>query len=348
MEDTVKPQSVLTVPSTSEIGENAFNAIRFFCCLIVIVGHCFDMSHTPFTYRSFIDMHISVCIFFILSGFWVTKSFLSTGNIKVYAFKRIKRLLPMYYLTVFLFALIGCFYSDLGIKEYFSSSHFWKYIFWNSIYLNFMCPSLPGVFNGVAINGALWTIKVEIGFYTILPILIYFLRKLDSRKKQNLFLISIYVLSVIWNEGLSRLATVILIPSQLSYQLPGFMSYFVMGMLFLFNWSILISKKNYYIVLAIIIFVLHYFTKTEILMPCALTMILMWAGTSLKILKKVGTPVDYSYGMYLFHFPLVNIYTHYGLFNSTFVGGGKCDCNFVFNDLCSRKIYSSKNQVGDK
>ena len=57
-------------------------------------------------------------------------------------------------------------------------------------------------------------------------------------------------------------------------------------------------------------------------MPCALTMILMWAGTSLKILKNVGTPVDYSYGMYLFHFPLVNIYTHYDLFNSTFVGGG--------------------------
>lgn len=319
-----KSKSELQVPSTSEIGENAFNAIRFFCCLIVIVGHCFDMSHTHFAYRSYIDMHISVCVFFILSGFWVTKSFFSTENIKAYAIKRIKRLLPMYYLTVLLFALICCIYSDLGIKGYFLSSHFWKYIFWNSIYLNFMCPSLPGVFNGLAINGALWTIKVEIGFYIILPILIYFLRKFDSRKKQNLFLIGIYVLSVIWNEGLRHLSTIIHIPPQLSYQLPGFMSYFIMGMLFLFNWEPLISKKNYYIVPAVIIFAFHYFTKTEILMPCALTMILMWAGISLKILKKVGTPVDYSYGMYLFHFPLVDIYTHHGLFNSTFVGGGIC------------------------
>ena len=324
MENSIKPQSVLHFPSSSGIGENTFNAIRFICCLIVIVGHCFDVSHIPFSHRAFIDMHISVCVFFILSGFWVTKSFLSTGNIKAYAIKRIKRLLPMYYLTVFFFALICCFYSDLGMKAYFSSWHFWKYLFCNSIYLNFMCPSLPGVFNGVAINGALWTIKVEIGFYIILPILIYFLRKFDSKKKQNLFLIIIYVLSVIWNESLSHLATIIHIPSQLSHQLPGFMSYFVMGMLLLFNWETLISKKNYYIVPAVIIFAFHYFTKTEILMPCALTMILMWTGTNLLTFKKIGTPVDYSYGMYLFHFPLVHIYTHHGLFCSTFVWGGVC------------------------
>lgn len=325
MEEKNTDGVILSIPSTSAIGENAFNAIRFLCCLIVIVGHCFDISHTAFQYRPYIDMHISVCVFFILSGFWVTKSFLTSSDIKHYTLKRIKRLLPMYYLTVFLFAFICVFYSDLGIKAYFSSSHFWKYIFWNSIYLNFMSPSLPGVFNGAAINGALWTIKVEIGFYIILPILIYFLRKFDSRKKQNIFLIAIYILSVIWNEGLSYLATVIHIPSQLSYQLPGFMSYFVMGMLFLFNWETLINKKNYYIIPAIIIFALHYYTKTETLMPCALTMILMWAGTSLLVFKKIGTPTDYSYGMYLFHFPLINIYTHHGLFYSTFVwGGGLC------------------------
>ncbi len=322
MEDLIKNNYILKIPSTSEIGENSFNAIRFLCCLIVIFGHCFDMSHTFFAYRSFIDMHISVCVFFILSGFWITKSFLSTENIKAYAIKRIKRLLPMYYLTVFFFSIICCFYSDLGIKGYFSSSHFWKYLFWNSIYLNFMCPSLPGVFSGVAINGALWTIKLEIGFYIILPILIYFLRQFDSRKKQNIFLIVIYALSIIWNEIFTLLAVVIHIPSQLSYQLPGFMSYFVMGMIFLFNWESLIAKKNYFIFPAIIIFSLHYFTKTEILMPCALTIIVMWVGTSLTIFKKIGIPVDYSYGMYLFHFPLINIYTHYGLFKATFIWGG--------------------------
>ncbi len=321
MIQTNELENNLTTPTTEQIGPNAFNAVRLLCCLIVIIGHCFDLSHTQFVYRHFIDMHISVCVFFILSGFWVTKSFLTTNNLKDYAIKRIKRLLPPYYLTVFFFAIICVFFSGLTVTEYFTSFHFWKYLFWNCIFLNFLCPSLPGVFSGVAINGALWTIKVEIGFYIILPILIYFLRKFDSKKKQNIFLIVIYILSVIWNEGLSRLAGIIHIPSQLSYQLPGFMSYFVMGMVFLFNWETLINKKNYFIIPAIIIFALHYFTKTEIFMPCALTCILMWAGTTLKVFKQIGVPIDYSYGMYLFHFPLINIYTYIGLFSHTFIGG---------------------------
>lgn len=309
------------IPVSTEIGENCFNAIRFFCCLVVIGGHCFDISHTKFIYRNFIDMHISVCVFFILSGFWVTKSYLGTKDLKSYIVKRIKRLLPMYYLSVLLFAVICGFYSDLGVKGYFSSSGLYKYLFWNGIFLNFVCPSLPGVFSGVAINGALWTIKVEIGFYIILPVLIFIIKKLSNQKKRNVFLICIYILSVTWNEGLGYLSSRENIPSQLAYQLPGFMSYFVMGMLFLLNWNYLISKKNIYIVPAIIIFALHYVTKTEILMPMALTCILMWAGKTLLCFKRVGMPVDYSYGMYLYHFPLINILSNHLYFNQSFIWG---------------------------
>ena len=337
---------LLQIPDSVKIGENAFNAIRLLCCLIVIVGHSFDISHTTFAYRKLIDMPISVCIFFILSGFWVTKSFLTSSTIKDYAIKRIKRLLPPYYLTVFLFAIICVFFSEFSTKEYFTSTHFWKYIFWNSIFLNFICPSLPGVFNEVAINGALWTIKVEIGFYIILPILIYILKKFNSKKKQNIFLSVIYILSVIWNEGLSRLAPVMHIPSQLSYQLPGFMSYFVMGMLFLFNWEYLISKKKFFIIPAVIIFSLHYLTKTEILMPCALTCILMWFGTTLKCFKRIGMPVDYSYGMYLFHFPLNNIYTYYGLFSTSFIGASIAviGISFIMAFITEKYIQTNINR----
>ena len=337
---------LLQIPDSVKIGENAFNAIRLLCCLIVIVGHSFDISNTAFAYRKFIEMPISVCIFFILSGFWVTKSFLASKNIKEYAIKRIKRLLPPYYLTVFFFAIICVFYSNLSTKEYFTSAHFWKYLFWNSIFLNFICPSLPGVFEGAAINGALWTIKVEIGFYIILPMLIYFLKKIDTKKKQNILLAFIYIFSVLWNEGLSRLAPVIHIPSQLSYQLPCYMSYFIMGMIFLFNWDNLIDKKHFFIIPAVSIFVAHYFTKTEILMPCALTCILMWAGTTLKCFKRIGMPVDYSYGMYLFHFPLINIYTYYGFYSTSFIGANIAviGISFIMAFITEKYIQTNINR----
>jgi len=341
----IKTDNII-LPNLDSLKDNSFNAIRLFCCLIVIIGHCFDISATHFRFRSLIDMHISVCIFFILSGFWVTKSFLSSQNLKEYAIKRIKRLLPLYYISVFLFAIICSSFSTLSIRQYFTSSLFWKYLFWNSCFLNFMCPSLPGVFENVAINGALWTIKVEIGFYIILPILIFVLNKIISKTKQNIFLVIIYVLSVLWSELLSKFSSVLHIPSQLAHQLPGFMSYFVMGMLFLLNWDKLISKKNYFIIPSLIIFVLHYFTKTEILMPCALTCILMWLGTSLKCFKRVGMPLDYSYGMYLFHFPLANIFTHLKLFSVNFVWGGVTTIaiSFMLSFLAEKYIQYNINR----
>lgn len=325
-----KSYQALVIPKNEDIGDNAFNAVRFLCCIIVILGHCIDISGIKVTYRAIIDMHVAVCVFFILSGFWVTKSFLIAPNIKKYTLKRVKRLLPLYYLTVFLFAILCGFYSDLGLAGYFSNPLLYKYLFWNSIFLNFMSPSLPGVFGNVPINGALWTIKVEISFYIVLPILIYLLKRFDSVKKRNAFLCGIYLLSVIWSHGLAYISNFIPIPSQLSYQLPGVMSYFVMGMVYLFNWDFLISKKNLFIVPAVIIFLLHYLTNTEIFMPATLSMILMWLGTTFTSLQRVGKPVDYSYGMYLFHFPLINIFTSVGLFTSLGIGGVICITSISF------------------
>lgn len=57
-------------------------------------------------------------------------------------------------------------------------------------------------------------------------------------------------------------------------------------------------------------------------------------------------PVDYSYGMYLFHFPLINIYTYFGLFNSTFVGGvgAVIGISFVMAYIAEKYIQSNINR----
>ena len=77
------------------------------------------------------------------------------------------------------------FAGELSIKEFFTNAETWKYLFWNCIFLNFMHPSLPGCFDGkfAAVNGALWTIKIEIAFYVVLPILIWFFKKMKSLKQ---------------------------------------------------------------------------------------------------------------------------------------------------------------------
>lgn len=125
----------------------AFNALRLFCCLIVIAGHCLDLSGLSqvFLFRKFLDMHSCVCVFFILSGFFVTRSYLQRKEggegVKAFYKRRAVKILPPYYATVLLCALGFFFLSECSARKYFLSGQFWKYLFWNSVFLNFICVS---------------------------------------------------------------------------------------------------------------------------------------------------------------------------------------------------------------
>ncbi|MCR5254082.1 MAG: acyltransferase [Treponema sp.] len=284
--------------------ENAFNAIRFLLCLIVLLMHSFGVVKIHNAYL--LDGHIAVCGFFILSGFWVTKSYFSSDSLKTFFIKRAKKILPMYYISVVGFSFICSYFSDLPAKEYFGLNYF-KYIFWNSIFLNFVCTTLPGCFNGEAVNGALWTIKLEIGFYLILPVIMHIWMKLKTNKNKNTFLAVLYILSVTYSILLKKYAVSLHIPQQLEHQLPGFISFFISGMFIFLNWKFFLKIKNWLLLPSVAIYILHYITKTEILFPIGLAVIIVWLALTLKKLQPIGKNIDFSWGMYLFHFPLMQI-----------------------------------------
>ena len=284
--------------------ENAFNAIRFLLCLIVLLMHSFGVVKIHNAYL--LDGHIAVCGFFILSGFWVTKSYFSSDSLKTFFIKRAKKILPMYYISVIGFSLICSYFSDLPAKEYFGLNYF-KYIFWNSLFLNFICPSLPGCFKGEAVNGALWTIKLEIEFYLILPLIMFIWKKLKTNKSKNAFLAALYILSVVYNLLLRKYAGTLHLPKQLEHQLPGFISFFVSGMFIFLNWNLFLKVKNYLLLPSVAIYILHYVTKTEILFPMGFAVIIVWSALAFKKLQLIGNNIDFSWGMYLFHFPIMQI-----------------------------------------
>ena len=89
---------ILFIPKIQQ--NSAFNALRLFCCFLVISMHILDLSGTVSVLRPVFDGHVAVCVFFILSGFWVTKSFLSSKSLKEYFIKRSVRILPLYYISV--------------------------------------------------------------------------------------------------------------------------------------------------------------------------------------------------------------------------------------------------------
>ena len=296
------PYSNQSLPSIPK--DNAFNAIRLLLCLVVVFMH--TLGNLGIQNRFLLDGHMAVCGFFIISGFWVTKSYFCSKSLKEFFAKRAKKILPMYYFSVVGFSLLCVLFSSASPREYFGLDYA-KYLFWNSIFLNFARPYLPNCFEKAAVNGALWTIKVEIGFYLILPLLIYAWQKLNTSLKKNLFFACLYALSVAYNLLMTRYATKLHLPAQMAHQLPAFISFFASGMWIFLNWELFLKIKNKLIIPAIILYFVRYKTGTEILFPAAFALIIVWAALFFKGVSFIGCDIDFSYGIYLFHFPIMQI-----------------------------------------
>lgn len=155
----------------------------------------------------------------------------------------------MYITVVILSAILLVFFSKLSAKNYFTNIDFYRYLIANLSTLNFIHPTLPGVFEGLAlggsVNGSLWTIKVELGFYVILPFIIYLTNKVSRNHGMgygSIVLCIFYVLSVMYEVFMPIITKKSFLPSSLDNQLPAYVSYSVSGMLVVENWELLFKK----------------------------------------------------------------------------------------------------------
>lgn len=118
----------------------------------------------------------------------------ATDN-KRYFLKRALRIYPAYFCIVLICAVMGVFFSAYSWREYWSLSLL-KYIAANLVFLNFLQPNLPGLFESNAIqavNGALWTLKIEVMFYLFVPLAVMAFRKFGRLT----VIVALYIASVL-------------------------------------------------------------------------------------------------------------------------------------------------------
>ncbi len=300
--------------------DNSFHFIRLLCCLCIIYEHSVFLSSSTLPVLEISS--VCVKVFFILSGFWVTISLLRSDSVKEYAVKRIKKILPPYFTVVIGFAILLCVFSNLSPKAYFSNTGFWKYLVANLITLNFLQTSLPGVFeelplNG-AVNGALWTIKIEIAFYIVLPFILVMIDKCVKKRSKLNILTTIYLLSVLYSLFCHFIASVKPSLASLENQFPAFMGYFASGMAFALFWDELQTILNYAIIPSLIAFIICHridnYLLSALILPIVLSCIVFWIATRLSFLGKLVTK-DFSFGMYLVHYPLIMLFVQHGYFD---------------------------------
>ena len=85
---------------------NCFNAIRLFCCLIVIFEHAVVLTNPNIKLIGGGFRDLAVDVFFILSGFWITISLFRSNSVKEYVVKRIKKIFPMYLIVIITFSIL--------------------------------------------------------------------------------------------------------------------------------------------------------------------------------------------------------------------------------------------------
>lgn len=290
------------------ITKNNFDFIRVLLAFIVFVGHLgalSDSSQLEFLSNS--PVEIAVFSFFIVSGFLIARSYERSSSLKSYIKKRINRIVPAYLLVVLLCAVLLSLVSTLSFSDYFGNVQVYKYLFWNSIFMNFMAPSLPGVFGNEAVNGALWTLKIEMCFYFAVPLIFLLFGK--NNKYRNLSLIILYFLSLIFLNYFEMSGKI-----SISKQLPGSLCYFIGGMLGYFYFDQFIKYKNTLFIIAIITVWIDLILHIKLFSPIMISIIVLYIAYSFKFLNNFGKYGDFTYGIYIFHFPIIRVFATLGLF----------------------------------
>lgn len=293
------------------------DAIRYVLALSVIIAH-FNIL-CGYNIPWLISSATGVSGFFAMSGFLIFGSYYRQPSISQFLKSRGRRILPPYFFIVLLCAIGFVFISDLGAIEYFSSPQWWKYLVSNILFLNFIEPSLPGVFEGAAfymsaVNGSLWTMKVEWCLYISVPIvasLLFWINKSGNRNYIGLTFLFIIISSIAYRMLLLQLfdSTGKPIYEILSRQFLGQLAYFYIGACIYFFLDEFLKYKWYVFCMCIIMILMCDIIPFYdiILRPITESCLVLWFSLVGNWGKYISRHDNVSYDMYLFHFPIMQL-----------------------------------------
>lgn len=297
--------------------QNNLDLIRFALASMVFVSHAHDLSgqEALSILSATVSSTMAVQAFFVISGFLIFQSYDRSSTLSSYTAKRIRRIVPGYATVILACAILLGFTSSLPWSNYAADPGVWKYLAANLLFLNFVAPNLPGVFDGniiQAVNGALWTLKIEVAFYVAVPICVW----LFARLGRDRTMIVIYIASVIYTAGMLWLAVAWNRPGfvELSRQLPGQMSYFVAGAAIYYHFDRFRARPLLMLTAGLVIFILSSYVLTLPLRPIGLALCVMSVAFG-PYFGQFGRYGDFSYGIYIVHFPILQTLIHFGLPN---------------------------------
>jgi len=307
---------------------NNLDLLRFLFAgtVFLVHSHVLSGAEALSPLSRWLSSDVAVKAFFVISGMLVFKSFEESRSLAIYLEKRVRRIYPGYLAVILVAAVVLSAASELPLGQYFSDPGLASYLGWNLLFLNFVHPNLPGVFGGnplSEINGALWTLKVEVMFYASVPLIVWVFRRVGRAGT----MLVLYAASIAYVLVLERLyvssgAPIWLV---LARQLPGQMPYFLAGAAIYYY----LPQFERWIVPLICgalacLAASHFLPNLPIrfLEPAWLGILVGFFGL-FACVGNFGRYGDYSYGVYIIHFPVIQLLVQAGVFaHSPWLGLG--------------------------
>ncbi|KVE34291.1 hypothetical protein WS68_09880 [Burkholderia sp. TSV86] len=253
---------------------------------------------------------LAVYTFFLLSGVLVSASFDRQQSVARFIILRLVRIYPALIVCSFLTAyLIYPIVSHVGFMQAITASDTWRYFSTNALQLFSAQGTLPGLFEAAplksAVNASLWTLSMELKCY-MLVLVAGVIGCFKSKLRLIVFCtLTLTAFAYLVANGASSpfFSSLTNKPTGYSFYAPPF---FVLGMLLYtfrdyirLSWPITIAMIFGYLV-----------TRTSSysvpLFYVAFVYILLWISIT-RILHYLAPRNDYSYGIYLWAFPIQQI-----------------------------------------
>jgi len=288
--------------------QNNFDLLRLIAATLVLVDHSFPLTGRPaivgpFRYESLGGF--AVAVFFVISGFLVAGSWQRAPRLGTFALKRALRIFPAYAVVAAAGALVlGPIVTDLAPGRYFHDAQTWAYF--RSLTFVELHYTLPGVFlhnpYPAAVNGSIWTLPIEVVMYVALAVL-----GCVGLMRRAVVTALVAVLAIVWFgwEAELRAAPPLFISVLLTSYTVHLGLWFFLGSA-CWVWR---DRIRYRADLAALLVALLWGTVGTplglVLVHLAVPYLVLWAAQlPVGWMNRFGRHGDFSYGMYLYAFPV--------------------------------------------
>ena len=306
--------------------DNRFDFLRLVAAWLVLFSHCYPLGARPGAdpLASTVGIDtlggVGISIFFVLSGYLIAQSLERSRSLLDFARRRALRIYPGLVTICLLCVLaLGPALTSLPLTDYWRNGMTWSYLRTASAW-SIQYP-LPGVFaaNPAAndVNGSLWSLPYELNCYIVLALAS--LLPVAMRYKVAL--------------ALAALAGALFlrppVPPTDPFQIVWGLDYFQakLGLLFALGavfalWSARIQPALWLAAGALVaaVFVSHTPAR-QVLFQLGLGVAVLWLALHGRFLPKIPARMgDWSYGAYLYGYPVQQVLAHFKLHEASFAG----------------------------